>query len=198
MNLTEMRALVRLDVRDLSPGACLWSDAEIDRHISRALATFSGALPLPCRVALPTVSGSPDIAISSITACVMLEAVEYPVGLFPAAYRRFTVWEDTLTLLDGIVPDGSLCHVYYGKMHTLDAQSCTVPALYFDLVAAGAAAYLALAAAVSAVNQVNTGGTAVPGAFLTWGSTRLACFHAALKRLGRRSRVRTGFLYRLG
>ncbi len=43
--LPDIRDRVRSDLRDLDADAARWSDAELDRHISRALADVSLAAP---------------------------------------------------------------------------------------------------------------------------------------------------------
>ena len=196
MNLTEMRTLVRRDLHDEDTANYRWTNDEIDRHIARALKEFSEAVADEQKVTKATTSGSREIDISTVTGRVMLEAVEYPVDKFPRRYQRFALWGDTITLLGDDVPDGSNAYIYYGKLHTLDATTSTIPAVYEDLVAAGAGGYAATEWAVYAVNRVNAGGAKSPGDFLDWGRERLSYFRSELKRLGRRSRVRMRTLYR--
>ena len=195
MNLSEMRTLVRRDLHDEDAANYRWSNDEIERHIARSVKEFSEAIPLEQLVTLATTSGSREISVAALTDRIMLEAIEYPTGKFPQQYRRFSLWGDTLTLLDDIIPDGSDCRIYYGKIHTLNAGSSTIPAQYEDLVATGAAGYAALEWAVYAVNRINTGGRQSPDSFLTWGKANLALFKAELKRLGRRNRARIRTLY---
>jgi len=126
----------------------------------------------------------------------MVEAVEYPVDKFPKRYQRFSLWADTLTLLGDEVPDGSNAYIYYGKLHTLDATSSTIPAVCEDLIASGACGYAAVEWAVYAVNRVNVGGMPTPEEFLRWGRERLNYFRQEMKRLGRRNRVRIRSLYK--
>ena len=99
----------------------------------------------------------------------MVEVVEYPVDKFPKRYQRFSLWGDTLTLLSDEVPDGSNAYIYYGKLHTLDVSTSTIPTNLEDLVATGAEGYAAVEWAAYAINQVNVGGTVTPGEFLAWG-----------------------------
>ena len=103
---------------------------------------------------------------------------------------------DTLTIINGDEPDGSNCHIYYGKLHTLDATTSTIPPKHEDLVATGACGYAAVSWAAYSINRVNVGGAMTPGEFLTWGKERLKTFNDALKRLGRRQRIRTQQLYK--
>ena len=196
MILSEMRTIVRRDLHDEDASDYRWTNDELDRHIAHAVKEFSEAIPYEQKATKATTSGSREIDISTITDRVMVEAVEYPVDKFPRKYQRFTLWGDAMTMLGEEVPDGSNCYVYYGKLHTLDASSSTIPADLEDVVAAGAEGYAAVEWAVYAVNRVNVGGTMTPGEFLVWGKERLKFFRMELKRLGRRNRVRMRQLYR--
>ena len=195
MNLTEMIALVRKDLHDEDSGNYQWSDAELTRHINRAVKELSERVPLPAKATLPTTSGSRELDISGLSDRVMVEAVEYPVDASPPNYQRFSIWGDTLTIISGSEPDGSNCHIYYGTLHTLDANGSTIPAKYEDLVATGACGYAAMEWAVYAVNRVNVGGTMTPREYRLWASERLGVFQERLDRLGRRQRVRNQQLF---
>jgi hypothetical protein len=195
MILSDMRTLVRRDLHDEVSGNYRFTDAELERHIGRAVRDFSEAIPLEQTALVATTSGSRDINISSLTGRVMVEAVEYPSGRFPPRYQRFSLWADMLTLLGDEVPDGANARIYYGKLHTLSASVSTIPAIYEDLIATGAAGYAAMEYAAYTINQVNTGGTGSPRDFLTFGKERLSQFRRELKRLGRKNRVRVQALY---
>jgi len=195
MNLSEMIALVRKDLHDEDSGNYQWSDAELTRHIDRAVRELSEKIPLPSKATLPTTSGSRELDISGLSNRIMVEVVEYPVEASPPAYQRFSIWGDTLTFISGSEPDGSNCYVYYGALHTLDADGSTVPAKYDDLVATGACGYAAIEWAAYAINKVNVGGAMTPGEFRLWGSERLGLFRERLDRLGRRQRVRNQQLF---
>ncbi len=196
MDLNIMRQRVRRDLHDEDSQDYRWSDNELDRHIGRAVKEFSLACPREQKTTLSTTSGSRDISLSSLTDVVAVYAVEYPVDRFPRCLQRFSFYESTVTLLGSVVPDGSDCRVYYGRLHALDAQTSTIPAQYEDIVAAGAAAYAAMEWAVYTVNRVNVGGEQVPGDFLRLAQERLQYFKAELKRL--KYRVRSQVLYKPG
>jgi len=196
MNLTDMRAIVRRDLHDEDANNYRWTDDELDRHIAHAVKDLSEAIPYEQKATTATTSGSREIDISTITDRISVEVVEYPVAQFPKRYQRFSLWADTLTLLGDEVPDGSNAYIYYGKLHTLDASTSTIPAMYEDLIAAGAGGYAAVEWAIYAVNRVNVGGIPTPEEFLRWGREKLNYFKQELKRLGRRNRVRIRSLYR--
>jgi len=195
MNLTEMRTIVRRELKDEAT-PYRWSNDELDRHITRAVKEFSEAIPYEQKANMATTSGSRELDISTITDRITVEAVEYPVDKFPKKYQRFALWGDTLTILSDEVPDGSNAYIYYGKLHTLDATSSTIRARHEDLVASGACGYAAVEWAVYAINRVNVGGTMTPSEFLAWGNEKLRYFKQELKRLGRRNRVRVRALYK--
>ena len=195
MNLTEMRALVRKDLHDEDPLNYRWTDAELDRHIARAVKEFSEAIPLEQKAVLVTVSGSREISLDTLTNRIMIGAVEYPLGRFPPNYQRFAFWNETLTLLGSEVPDGSNCQVYYGKLHTLDGSSSTLPPQFEDLAATGAAGYAASEQGAYTINQVNNGGPGTSGEWREWAREKLDFFREGLKRFGRRNRVRARQLY---
>ena len=194
MNISEMIALVRRDLKDETI-PYQWSDDELTRHINHALGELSERLPLPAKATLPTASGSREVDISSLTDRVMVQAVEYPVDEFPARYQRFSIWGDTLTIISGPEPNGSNCYVYYGQLHTIDANGSTVPGKYEDLVATGACAYAAISRAAFSINKVNIGGKMTTDEYQAWGNERLKIFKDGLERLGRRQRLRTQQLF---
>ena len=196
MNLSEMRAIVRRDLHDENAGNYRWTDDELDRHIAHAVKDFSEYLPDEQKATKATTSGSREIDISNLSDRVMVVAVEYPVANFPKRYQRFSLWADTLTILGEEIPDGSNAYIYYGKVHTLSAESSTVPAQHEDLIAAGTCGYAAVEWAAYAINRVNVGGGITPREFLAWGNERLNYFKQEIRRLGRRNRVRVRSLYK--
>ncbi len=195
MNLPDMIALIRTDLKD-EAAPYRWEDSELTRHIERALKQLSERVPLPAKATLATTADSREIDMSALSDRIMVQAVEYPVDEFPNRYQRFSIWGDTLTLLGDEVPDGSDAYIYYGKLHTLGASSSTIPPKHEDLVATGACGYAAVSWAAYSIDRVNVGGTMTPREFLTWGKDRLRTFNDALKRLGRRQRIRTSQLYK--
>jgi hypothetical protein len=196
MNLNDMRAIVRCDLHDEDSGNYRWSNDELDRHIAHAVRDFSEAIPYEQKETLATTGGSREIDISAITSRIMVQAIEYPIDKFPQIYQRFSLWADTITLLGDEVPDGSNAYIYYGKLHTLDAESSTIPSHLEDLIATGACGYAAVEWAAFAINRVNVGGTITPGEFMDWGKEKLSYFRQELKRLSRRNRARISQLYK--
>ena len=197
MYLSEIRDRVRTDLHDEDPQNERWLDAELDRHIQRAVRDFSLSLPQEAKTTLSTTADSRDLSIAGLTDLVAIEAVEYPVGSYPPTYVPFSIWLSTLTMLIDS-PPGSVedADVYHTKLHTLDATTSTLPERFEDVVATGAAAYAALEWASFATNRVNVGGQDVWRDYLTWGQQRLVEFQSALADHGRRNTVRVRRLYR--
>ncbi len=196
MNLSDMRTIVRRDLHDEDSQNYRWSDSELERHIAHAVKDFSQELPLEDKAVKATTQGSREIDISSLNQRVMVAAVEYPAGRFPPLYQRFSIWGDVIALLGAEVPDGSNANIYYGKLHTLDGVSSTLPPQHEDLVAAGACGYAAVEWAIYAINRVNVGGGQTARELLSWGREKLAYFQGAVEKLGRTHRLRAGTLYR--
>ncbi|MEE8345772.1 MAG: hypothetical protein V3S20_00345 [Dehalococcoidia bacterium] len=197
MNLSDMRNRVRTDLHDEDPQNERWTDAELDRHIERAVRDFSLSLPLEAKTTLSTTADSRDLSIAGLTDLVAIEAVEYPVGNYPPTYVPFSIWLSTLTMLIDSPPGSAEnADVYHTKLHTLDVTTSTLPERFEDVVATGGAAYAALEWASFATNRVNVGGQDVWRDYLTWGQQRLAEFQAALSDHGRRNTVRVRRLYR--
>lgn len=197
MNLSDMRDRLRKDLHDEDPQEQRWTEAELDRHIRRAVRDFSLSVPLEKKATLSTTAGSRDLSIAGLTDLVAIEAVEHPLGNYPPTYVPYSVWISTLTLLIDSPPGAAEdVNVYYTRLHTLDATTSTLPAQYEDIVATGADAYAALEWASFATNRVNVGGQDVWRDYLTWGQQQLAQFQRALARHGRRNAVRIRRLYR--
>jgi hypothetical protein len=196
VNLSEMRTWVRRDLHDEDPADQRWTDDELDRHIERAVRELSLAIPLEAKASPTTSEGSRDISLASLSDLVAVEAVEYPVDEYPPSYVPFSLWAGIITLLvDATPPGDQSVNIYYGKMHTLDAATSTIPPHLEELVATGAAAYAALEWASFATNRVNVGGQDVWRQYLTWGQERLAVFSRALAKHSRRNAVRVRRLY---
>ncbi len=153
MNLADMRGLVRRDLMDTVVGSYRWSDDDIDRAVQRAVAEFSKHLPHPQKDTVATTEGSRDIDISALADRVSVDKVEFPVEQSPKVYQTFAVYMDTLTMTGDREGNGEDCYIYWGKMHTLNADTSTIPAKYESLIALAAAAYALESYADSTLSQ---------------------------------------------
>jgi hypothetical protein len=196
MDRVEMRARLRKDLKDEDPANYRWSDEELNRHIDHAVRELSLSSPLPAKATIATTPGSREISLSGLADLIEVEAVEYPQGLFPPNYVPFSLWGDTLTLLTPEVPQGEDVTIYYGKLHTLDDTSSTIPPHLEELVAIGAAAYAALQWANYAINRVTVGGEETWRHYLIWGQDRLSQFMRGLSKYSQKNVVRVRRLYK--
>jgi len=195
-NIAEIRANVRKDLHDEDATAYRWTDAVLDRHITRAVRDYSIELPLEQKSTLQTTAASRDVSVASLAGRVGVEAVEWPVGDFPPSYVAFSLWQDVLTLDVVEAPAGAEdVAVYWLKVHTVDATSSTVPAAHDELIAAGAAGFAALDWTSFSINRVNTGGIRVFQHYLRFAHERLMYFRGEIVRLGRRNAVRARRMY---
>jgi hypothetical protein len=195
MDLATMVTRVRRDLKDEDAANYQWTDDEIERHIERALSEFSFAMPLDQVTVKATTPADWTIDISSLTDREKINAVEYPIGLQPTSWVKFALWGDIITLKEGITPDGSNCNIYWGKMHTLDGSSSTIPTKWEEIVAIGAAGFALVAWADYAVNQVNLGGSDTPESYISSGNLKLEHFRSVMKRQGKQGGLLRSQLY---
>ena len=192
MNLTDMRARVRQDLKDTDSANYRWSDDEIDGAIQRVVAEFSHYLPQEQQNDLATTSDSKDIDISTLTSRVKIFSVEFPLAKDPASFQVFQVFLDILTMED--FGDGSNARIRWGKLHVLDAASSTIPPRHDEVIVLGATGYLAASASIGATDKTTTGGKTTVANYLSWGQERLARYEKQLTRISRSPRIKTSTL----
>lgn len=195
MSFNTFRPLVRRELRDEDPANYRWTDPELDRHISRAVREYSLVSPISTASDLATTAGSRHINLASISHRIAVYGVEYPIGQFPPFYHRFSIVDQTMTLLGEIVPDGGNARVYWASPHTCEAGWSTIPERHEHIITEGAAGYAAVAWAAFAVNRVHVGGRTAPSDMLKWGRERLRIFRADLRAISTTNRVRVSSLY---
>ncbi len=193
--LADIRTRVRKDLHDTDSGDYRWTDAEIDRHIGRALEELSLAIPQEKTATIATTAGSRDIALASISGLIEVEAIEFPAGLFPPAYAGFSRWANTATLHSDKEPNGDDATLYYTARHTLDGTGTTLPMHLEELLATGAGAYAALEWSSFATDRLNAGGPGVAEQYAAGARARLTAFRQLLFQHGRANRVRGRRLY---
>lgn len=195
MNLTAMRTLVRRDLKDEDNSNYRWQDNEIERAIARALAELARYVPREMKATIATTDGSRDIAMTTLTDRVSVDRVEFPVGKTPRQFQRFTVYLETITLIGDVEGDGTNCYVYWGKVHTLDAATSTIPTYLEDVLALGAAAYAVLAQSQYRSDTAGFGGERADTDYQSWGTAMLKEFKAQLKRFGRGRKLKISTFY---
>jgi hypothetical protein len=195
MNLTDMRTLVRRDLKDEDNSNYRWQDNEIDRAIARAVAELSRYVPREMKATIATTVGSRDIAMTTLTDRVSVDRVEFPVAETPRSFQRFTVYSETITLIGDVEGDGTNAYIYWGKVHTLDGSTSTIPSYLEDVLALGAAAYAVLAQTQYRTDTAGFGGERADTDYQSWGTVMLKEFKAQLKRFGRNRKLKVGTLY---
>ena len=196
MNLPQLRSRVRRDLKDEDFSNYRWTDEELNRHIDRAVREFSLAAPREAQAVLTTAQ-SRELSLSTLSDRVAVEVVEYPRGQYPPSYVPFSLWGETLTLLIDKVPaSGEEVVVYYGRLHTLDNTTSTIPPHLEEVLAMGVEGFACLEWANFAINRVNTGGAGTWREYLTFGQEKLGAFMEALARHGKKGAVRARRLYR--
>jgi hypothetical protein len=195
MDLSTMRTLVRRDLKDEDSSNYRWQDNEIDRAIQRAVAELSRYAPREMKSVVATTSGSRDIDIAALTDRVSVGRVEFPVDETPRRFQRFVLFSDTITLTGDAEGDGESCYVYWGKVHTLDGSTSTIPSHLEDVLALGAAAYAVLAQAQYRTDVAGIGGDRADTDYQGWGAAMLKEFKSQLRRFGRGRRLKVGVLF---
>jgi len=194
--IATIRSRVRQDLHDEDSSAYRWSDAVLDRHITRAVNDYSLATPLEQKSVLTTTPGSRDLSITSLTNLINVEAAEWPAGQYPPRFVGISRWQSTIILDTPNAPSGAEnVSIYWTKTHTLDGSTSTLPVAHEDVIAIGAAAYAALDWTSFATNRINTGGEDVWGRYKAFGESRLKDFRRELNRLARANKVRLRRLY---
>ena len=119
MDLATMRARVREDLQDTDAANYRWTDDEIDGAIERVVREFSLVYPLQQQDDIATTEGSNELDISSLTKLLKVYSVEFPIGVHPPYYQRFTQYMAALYMEDQ--GDGNDARVSWGKQHCLDS-----------------------------------------------------------------------------
>ena len=83
--LATLRAALRLDLNDPAGATARWSDSDLDRAITRAVAAYSEALPHVQSTTATTTSGSRVLPVTGLGAGVTVLSVEWPL---PASGAR--------------------------------------------------------------------------------------------------------------
>jgi hypothetical protein len=195
MDLPTMRTLVRRDLKDEDSSNYRWQDNEIERAIARAVAETSRYCPREMKSTIATTDGSRDIDISTLTDRVSVDRVEFPIDETPRQFQRFSVYADIITLIGDVEGDGEDCYVYWGKVHTLDGSTSTLPTYLEDVLALGAAAYAVLAQTQYRTDTAGFGGEQADRDYQSWGNTMLKEFKAQLKRFGRGRKLKISQFY---
>ena len=193
MNLSEMRARVREDLQDTDSQNYLWTDDEVDGAIDRVVAEYSLHAPIEQQDDIATTDGDTELDISSLTALLEIQSVEFPIGQSPKYHQRTEYWAGHLYMEDE--GDGEDARVRWLKKHTLAAGSTTIPTEHEEIIVLGATGYLAMSASAHTVDRAFIAGRYGTTSYRAWGKERLNRYDKKLKAVSRSSRVRPHQLY---
>jgi hypothetical protein len=196
MDLDNMRTLVRRDLKDEDNSSYRWQDSDMDRAIQRALLELSRYVPREMKSTVTTIVDSREINIAALADRVSVDRVEFPAGRTPRQFQRFVTCADTIFLTGDAAGDGTECCIYWSGVHTLDAESSTVPSYLEDVLALGAAAYAVLSQAQYRTDVAGIGGESADADYQGWGNAMLKEFKKQLKRCGRQRKLQVSQLYR--
>jgi hypothetical protein len=140
-NINDYVSKARVDLEDPNPPATIWSDADLQRHVTHAVIEYQIWRPLEVLESVLALSvGSRNLSVASIANLVRVLAVEYPTGQWPPAYVQFQQFGTTLTLfLDG--PPGAAdplaVNLYCLERHTVNGTTCTIDPADDEAIVAG-------------------------------------------------------------
>lgn len=193
--LADIRELVREDLRD--PDDDIWSDAQLERHVERAVHEYSLVKPQEKTATIQHDTDARTLDISTISDRIRIVAVEFPVGEYPPQYVPFFTWADELTMDLSNAPAGQAdAKVYYHAEHTINGTT-TFPATHNNTIATGAAGYAALELTADTANKVNVGGENAWGRYADFAQERLAAFRRQLQSIAEayENQLKTSRLY---
>jgi len=193
MNLTDMRTRIRQDLQDTDAANYRWTDEEVDGAIERAVGEFSFRYPLQQQDDIATTDGSNEIDISSLLKLLKVYSVEFPIGVKPPYYQHFTVWQSIIHM--GDEGNGEDARIRWGKLHTLDAESSTIPEQFDEIIVLGATGYLATSASAYTVDRATIAGRYATTDFLKWGQDRLERYERRLRAIALDNRIVSKELY---
>lgn len=156
--LASIRATLQIALDDA--GATVWTTAELDAHIQRALRDLSHHIPRQQKTAVATVAGSRDITLA-LTDLINVVAVEWKPGQWPRSFIQFSVWGNVLTIIEDPEGDGSNCNIYWNSLHDISG-TLTLPADHEETLILGAAWLACEQQIADASNSVNTSGLQAP------------------------------------
>jgi hypothetical protein len=161
-NINDFVAKARVDLDDPNPPAAIWSDADLQRHVTHAVTEYQIWRPLEVKESgLALSAGSRDLSVATLTNLVRVQAVEYPTGQWPPAYVQFQQWGSTLTLfLEGAPGAGDplAVNLYCLERHTVTVTACTIDPADDEAIVAGAVHFAAQEYATKVAGLVSATG----------------------------------------
>ncbi|MHB1007549.1 MAG: hypothetical protein ACYC3S_18200 [Chloroflexota bacterium] len=159
-SLADVRANVRLDLKDPSGASARWSDAELDRAIDKAVTRYSYAWPRALSVDLvPSVGDNVLTPLTGEAAedyFLAWRAVEFPADQLPPVFMPFRAEGLTVQMLYTTTPDGVMtARFHFDALHLLTASVSSIPPGHGLILETGAAGYAAEMWAATSINRIN-------------------------------------------
>jgi len=193
MNLTEMTARAREDLKDTDSQNYIWLDGEIQSAILRVVDEYSIHAPMQHQDDIATTDGTTEIDITSLESLLQVESVEFPLGQNPRHMQRIEYWAGALYMQDA--GDGTDARVRWLAKHTVDPEETTIPAEHDEIIVLGATGYLAMSASAYTVDRATIAGHWGTISYKEWGIERLKRYDQKLRRVGQGRRVTRRQLY---
>jgi hypothetical protein len=192
MNLTEMVARVRQDLKDTDEQNYIWTDDEIGAAIGRAVTEYSLHALIEQQTDITTTDGDRELDISELSGLLQVVSVEFPLDKFPRYMQHWERYAGHLYMEDE--GDGSDARVRWLKKHTLDSET-TIPAEHEEIIVLGATGYLAMSAAAYTVDRATIAGHYGTISYKAWGKERLDRYDKRLKQVAQANRIVQRELY---
>ena len=151
VTFASLRTALRLDLNDPAGASVRWTDADLDRAITRAVAAYAEVLPRLQFATVTTTAGSRAIPVSGLGATATILGVEWPVpapGIRGVAGRppwRHDPDTGTVTVVGPDVPAGEAARVEWSTPHEVTESTGTIPDGDAALVTTGAAGFACMA-----------------------------------------------------
>ena len=187
-----MVARVRADLKDTDTQNYIWTDAEIQGAIGRAVMEYSLHAPIEQQTDIATTDGNTELDISSLSGLLQVASVEFPIDQSPKYMQHFERYAGHLYMEDE--GDGTKARVHWLKIHTL-GESTTIPAEHEEIIVLGATGYLAMSVSAYTVDKATIAGSQASINYKAWGMERLQRYDKKLKQIARGNRVIQRELY---
>jgi len=193
MNLVEMVARAREDLKDTDALNYIWQDGEIQSAILRVVDEYSLQAPMQHQDDLATTDGASEIDITSLESLLQVDSVEFPLGQNPKHMQHTEFWAGRLYMEDA--GDGTDARVRWLAKHTIDPEETTIPAEHGEIIVLGATAYLAMSASAYTVDRATIAGHWGTISYKDWGTERFKRYDQKLKQVAQGNRVTRRTLY---
>ena len=181
--LSDMRDMVREVLNDYDVPYTV-TDKVMDRALSQVVSDFSQLHPYELVTRLPVGADEPIVSLDRLEERIDILKVEYPIGNLPPTYAEFVVSADELRL-KGFSAWASMaaaypyCNVHWTKRHDLEDAYTTIPDIYLDAIALGAAGHLVARSNLAEANET----------WRRWANNAISQFNRSIGKHSERRRI---------